>query len=153
MLTRLARIPSSTENNVKLHRRHHLRRASCLVTRSDIYVFDTTQDQLRFNPLLNDEIPGTRQPQPIRATPGVGTNGKGTTGENLLPNGFKLISASLLDDEKRYSQRKPLHSQSTPQKVDINSGFLKFEPKNDAKGLARIEYIIEMPLATERQRP
>ena len=32
------------------------------VTRSDIYVFDTTQDQLRFNPLLNDEIQGLDSP-------------------------------------------------------------------------------------------
>ena len=113
------------------------------VTRSDIYVFDTTQDQLRFNPLLNDEIPGTRQPQPIRPILGVGTNGKGTTGENLLPNGFKLISASLLDDEKGTLTKETTPFTVDSQKVDINSGFLKFEPKNGAKGLARIEYIIE----------
>ena len=44
---------------------------------------------------------------------------------------------------KRYFTKETTPFTIDSQKVDINSGFLTFEPKNGAKGLARIEYIIE----------
>ncbi|MBT5691351.1 MAG: cadherin-like domain-containing protein [Opitutae bacterium] len=111
-------------------------------TRSDIFVYDTTQEEFRFNPLLNDEIPGTRSAQQIRPVLGVGTNGKGATGTLLYPNGFQLISSTLLDPDKGTLTEETSPYFVDGEKVNVKNGFLKFEPKGDAKGLAKIEYVV-----------
>ena len=114
----------STENNLQ--------------TRPDIYTLDSGQSSIRFNPTQNDSFPGTRQPNPV--TPSLGTTNNTI---DLLPNGYTLTSAALQDPAKGTLTLETHTYLSQAIQVQRNTGFLIFEPREDATGIAEISYTLE----------
>ena len=112
--------------------------AGAASTQPDIFIHNTT-DPLRFNPLHNDTFSGSSLPQVIQPTPGP--TGSGTP-LDLLPNGHMLSSATLPDSSKgsiTLETHMHLIDGSSQQK---NTGFINFTPRQDATGIAEIQYTL-----------
>ncbi|HIG29652.1 MAG TPA: hypothetical protein EYQ50_18385, partial [Verrucomicrobiales bacterium] len=112
-------------------------------TQSDVVVFDSSEDSVRFFPLNNDQGAGTLNPITIRPRIGVGTGNPSPTSIEVFPGAFRLVDAVNLNPEKGILTQISLPFTLDGEMKQAFTGELQFDPFSNETGIVQIEYTVE----------
>ena len=100
-------------------------------------------ETLHFNPLANDWAAGLRGAYKTEPVIAVGTSGEGKIGQDLLPNGFRLVNvrSKATSIGSLTVHRSPVIRNG--RRRNEPNGLLSFKAKENAAGSGVVEYTIE----------